>query len=131
MGKFLHSFFSPLGFRHAVPQVWDGFQTNIKLMVIAEILVLIFALGLAIVRGLPGRATLPLRALAVVYTDFFRGTPLILVAYVWGLGIPAIHAGLISNPSNAPITYMLDGRQYVLVAAGDSLYSFTVNQPAK
>src|SRR6266436_4984424 len=99
MGKFLHAFFSPLGFRHAVPQVWDGFQTNIKLMVIAEILVLLFALGLAIVRGLPGRATLPLRVLAVAYTDFFRGTPLILVAYVWGLGIPAIHAGIISNQS--------------------------------
>jgi polar amino acid transport system permease protein len=99
MGKFLHAFFSPLGFRHAVPQVWDGFQTNIKLMVIAEILVLFFALGLAIVRGLPGRATLPLRVLAVAYTDFFRGTPLILVAYVWGLGIPAIHAGILSNQS--------------------------------
>jgi polar amino acid transport system permease protein len=101
MGKFLHSFFSPLGFRHAVPQVWDGFQTNIKLMVIAEILVLFFALGLAIVRGLPGRATLPLRMLAIAYTDFFRGTPLILVAYVWGLGIPALHAGIISSQSLA------------------------------
>ena len=40
MGKFLHAYFSPLGLRRAVPQVWDGFQTNIKLMVIAEILVL-------------------------------------------------------------------------------------------
>jgi len=99
MGKFLHSFFSPLGFRRAVPQVWDGFQTNIKLMVIAEILVLCFALALAIVRGLPGRATLPLRVLAIAYTDFFRGTPLILVAYVCGLGIPAIHAGIISSQS--------------------------------
>src|SRR5438445_32950 len=53
MGKFLHSFFSPLGFRHAVPQVWDGFQTNIRLMVIAELLVLVFALVLAIVRVVP------------------------------------------------------------------------------
>src|SRR5712691_7842028 len=99
MGKFLHSFFSPLGFRRAVPQVWDGFQTNIKLMVIAEVLVLIFALVLALVRGLPGRATFPLRALAVGYTDFFRGTPLILVAYVWGLGVPALHIALISDRS--------------------------------
>src|SRR3989440_9761855 len=99
MGKFLHSFFSPLGFRRAVPQVWDGFQTNIKLMVIAELLVLFFALLVAIVRGLPGRAAFPLRALAIGYTDFFRGTPLILVAYVWGLGIPAIHAGIISRQS--------------------------------
>src|SRR6266705_4076756 len=99
MGKFLHSFFSPLVFRGAVQQVWDGFQTNIKLMVIAELLVLFLALGLAIVRGLPGRATLPLRVLAIGYTDFFRGTPLILVAYVWGFGIPALHAGFLSNLS--------------------------------
>jgi polar amino acid transport system permease protein len=99
MGKFLHSFFSPLGFRRAVPPVWDGFQTNIKLMVIAEVLVLIFALAFAIIRGLPGRATFPLRALAVGYTDFFRGTPLILVAYVWGLGVPALHIAVVSDQS--------------------------------
>jgi polar amino acid transport system permease protein len=99
MGKFLHSFFSPLGFRRAVPQVWDGFQTNIKLMVIAEVLVLIFALVVALVRGLPGRGAFPLRALAVGYTDFFRGTPLILVAYVWGLGIPALHIAVVSDQS--------------------------------
>ena len=99
MGKFLHSFFSPLGFRRAVPQVWDGFQTNVKMMVIAELLVLFFALLVAIVRGLPGRPALPLRAAAIVYTDFFRGTPLILVAYVWGLGIPALQIAVISNQS--------------------------------
>jgi polar amino acid transport system permease protein len=99
MGKFLHSFFSPLGFRRAVPQIWDGFQTNIKLMVIAEVLVLVFALGVALVRGLPSRAALPLRALAIGYTDFFRGTPLILVAYVLGLGVPALHIAVISNQS--------------------------------
>ena len=33
-------------------------------------------------------------------------------------------------PSAGPITYMLDGKQYLLVCAGDSLYAFTVNQPA-
>jgi alcohol dehydrogenase (cytochrome c) len=41
------------------------------------------------------------------------------------------HAGLMAGPSAGAITYMLDGKQYVLVAAGDSLYSFTVNQPLK
>ena len=99
MGKFLHAFFSPLGLRRAIPQVWDGFQTNIKMMVIAEVLVLVFALLVAIVRGLPGRATFPLRALAIAYTDFFRGTPLILVAYVFGLGLPALRLGVISHQS--------------------------------
>jgi polar amino acid transport system permease protein len=48
-------------------------------MLVAEALVLVLALLLAIVRGLPGRAALPLRAAAVLYTDFFRGTPLLLV----------------------------------------------------
>jgi alcohol dehydrogenase (cytochrome c) len=38
-------------------------------------------------------------------------------------GKPLWHAR-IGNVSNAPQTYMLDGRQYVLVAVGDTLYSF-------
>jgi len=36
------------------------------------------------------------------------------------------HAGLGANISNGPETYMLDGQQYVVVGAGDSLFAFTV-----
>lgn len=36
------------------------------------------------------------------------------------------HAGLGSNISNGPQTYLVDGKQYVLVGAGDSLYAFTL-----
>jgi polar amino acid transport system permease protein len=79
VGPFLHTFFSPLDFLRAIPQVWSGFLVNLKVMVVAETLVLVFALLVAIVRGLPGRAALPFRALAILYTDIFRGTPLILV----------------------------------------------------
>ena len=39
------------------------------------------------------------------------------------------HAGLMSPPSAGPITYMVDGKQYLLVAAGDALYSFVINRP--
>jgi polar amino acid transport system permease protein len=99
VGKFLHAFFSPLDFLRAVPQVWDGFQTNIKLMVIAELLVLVLALLIAVVRGLPGRAFFPLRAIAIVYTDVFRGTPLILVLFIVGLGFPALNLAVISYQS--------------------------------
>jgi polar amino acid transport system permease protein len=99
VGKFFHAFFSPLDFLRAVPQVWDGFQTNIKLMVIAEALVLVFALLVAIVRGLPGRASFPVRALAIAYTDVFRGTPLILVLFIVGLGVPALNIAGISDRS--------------------------------
>ncbi len=37
------------------------------------------------------------------------------------------HTVLTSNPSNGPITYLLDGRQYVLVAAADTLFAFRLN----
>ncbi|HEY2542945.1 MAG TPA: amino acid ABC transporter permease [Gaiellaceae bacterium] len=91
------TFFYPHSFRLALPDVWAGFQLNIKMMVIAEALVLVLALALAIVRGLPGPAARPLRALAIAYTDFFRGTPLILVAFIIGFGVPGLQLGFISN----------------------------------
>jgi len=95
----LHAFFNPHSFRLALPDVWAGFQVNIKMMVIAEALVLVFALTLAIVRGLPGRGALPLRALAIAYTDFFRGTPIIIVAFLVGFGLPGLQLGFVSNQS--------------------------------
>jgi polar amino acid transport system permease protein len=91
------TFFYPHSFRLSLPDVWAGFQLNIKMMVIAEALVLVLALALAIVRGLPGHAARPLRALAIAYTDFFRGTPLILVAFIVGFGVPGLQLGYISN----------------------------------
>jgi len=100
MHRVLEAFFSPHAFRQVLPDVWNGFQTNIHMMVVAELLVLGFALGIAIVRGLPGRAAWPLRALAVVYTDTFRGTPLILVALMIALGLPGLGIQGISNRSN-------------------------------
>ncbi|MGH2971380.1 MAG: amino acid ABC transporter permease [Gaiellaceae bacterium] len=91
------TFFYPHSFRLALPDVWSGFQLNIKMMVIAEALVLVLALALAIVRGLPGPAARPLRVVAIAYTDFFRGTPLILVAFIIGFGVPGLQLGFISN----------------------------------
>jgi alcohol dehydrogenase (cytochrome c) len=37
------------------------------------------------------------------------------------------HAILNSGISNGPITYALDGRQYVVAAAGDTLWAFVMN----
>ena len=91
------TFFYPHSFRLSLPNVWAGFQVNIKMMVIAEALVLVLALALAIVRGLPGPAARPLRVLAIAYTDFFRGTPLILVAFIVGFGVPGLQLGYISS----------------------------------
>ena len=100
MHEVLRAFFDPTYFRQALPDVWAGFVINLKMMLIAEALVLVFALVIAIVRGLPGRGARPLRGLAILYTDFFRGTPLTIVAFVFILGIPGLRIHTISNQSN-------------------------------
>jgi alcohol dehydrogenase (cytochrome c) len=48
------------------------------------------------------------------------------VAYDPLTGKPLWHVGLGLNTSNGPETYLLDGRQYVVVGAGDTLYAFTL-----
>jgi alcohol dehydrogenase (cytochrome c) len=42
-------------------------------------------------------------------------------------GEPLWHAGLHTGVSNGPITYQLDGLQYVVVGAGDSIYGFVMS----
>ena len=70
-----------------------------KIFLIAEVLILVFALGIAVLRGLPGPVFFPLRALAIVYVDFFRGVPTILVIYILGFGIPALQlSGVPTDP---------------------------------
>jgi polar amino acid transport system permease protein len=95
----IHAFFNPHSYTLAMPDVWAGFQINLKMMVIAEAIVLVLALAIAIVRGLPGPAAKPLRALAIAYTDFFRGTPIIVVSFIIGFGLPGLQLGFISNRS--------------------------------
>jgi alcohol dehydrogenase (cytochrome c) len=48
-----------------------------------------------------------------------------LVAYDAATGQPLWHSHL-GQVSNAPQTYLLDGRQYVITAAGDTIYAFTL-----
>ncbi len=87
---FRDAFFSPPDFKDSYASVWHGFVINIELMIVAEALVLVFALLIAVIRSLPGPAAMPLRLLAIVYTDFFRGIPLILVVFIVGLGLPSL-----------------------------------------
>ena len=41
------------------------------------------------------------------------------------------HAGLTGPMTAGPISYELEGKQYLTAAVGDMLYTFTVNQPNK
>jgi alcohol dehydrogenase (cytochrome c) len=61
---------------------------------------------------------------------FAGGTSNDLVALNAATGDALWQARLNSSVSNGPITYQLDGLQYVVVGAGDTLWSFVMNQPA-
>jgi polar amino acid transport system permease protein len=61
---------------------------NLFIFVIAEILVLVWGLVVALARMLPGPAGKPIRALAIIYCDVFRGLPAVVTLYLIGFGIP-------------------------------------------
>jgi polar amino acid transport system permease protein len=84
------SFFNREVFEASFPDIADAFLLNVKIFLIAEVVILVAALGIAIVRSLPGPVFFPLRAMAVAYTDLFRGIPTILVVYILGFGAPAL-----------------------------------------
>jgi len=74
--------------KDSYPGIRKGFWLNIKLFIVAEVLVLIWALFIAILRGLPGRAATPIRFLAVAYIDLFRALPAVIVIYMVVFGLP-------------------------------------------
>jgi polar amino acid transport system permease protein len=84
------SFFDWHEFKATFPEVARAFLLNIKIFSIAEVFILAFALFLAVLRSLPGPVFFPLRALAIVYADLFRGMPTILVIAMLGFGAPAL-----------------------------------------
>ncbi len=64
------------------------FLINIFIFVVAEIFVLIWGLAVAMARLMPGPAGKPIRALAILYCDIFRGLPAVVTLYLIGFGIP-------------------------------------------
>jgi polar amino acid transport system permease protein len=94
------AFFDRKLFDQSFPEVGHAFLLNIRIFCIAEALILVLALGIAILRGLPGPVLFPFRLLAVVYTDLFRGIPTILVIYILGFGAPALQ---LSGVPNSPL----------------------------
>lgn len=79
--------------------VGKGIVINIEMFMVGEALILVFALVIALVRQSRSPVLFPLRMLAVVYVDFFRGVPLILVILAIGFGLPALYLPFVSDQS--------------------------------
>jgi polar amino acid transport system permease protein len=65
-----------------------AFWVNIYIFMIAEVLVLVWALVVAVARLAPGPAGKPIRMIATAYVDIFRSLPAIINIYLIGFGIP-------------------------------------------
>ena len=83
--------------------VGKGFLLNLWLSVVCEAIVLVLALGIASLRLTRGPVLLPFRALAIAYTDFARGVPVILIMLWVGFGVPSLNIDRVSSQS--PVVY--------------------------
>src|SRR5689334_9032623 len=69
-------------FVKSFPGILNGFWLNVQMFLIAEIFILILGLAVALVRITKAPGLLPLRLLATLYVDVFRGTPTLLIIFV-------------------------------------------------
>ena len=75
------------------------FSVTVRMFLLAEVLVLGLALFLAVIRNLPGPVFFPFRILTIIYIDFFRGIPLLLLMFIVGFGVPGMQLGWLSRQS--------------------------------
>ena len=93
------TFFSWTVFRDSFPEVAEGFWLDVKLFMIVEACVLVLGLLIALLRTSRAPALFPLRMIATLFVDLFRGIPTILLVYLIGFGVPALQlSGLPSEP---------------------------------
>jgi polar amino acid transport system permease protein len=103
------------GWRLSHTTLLRGFWLNIKLFVVAELLVLPWALLVAIVRLLPGRACAPVRTLAIAYIDVFRGIPAIITIYLIVFGFSLAQVPLFNSLHGETQIFWLSVLALVLV----------------
>lgn len=87
--------------------VLKAFGTNVFIFVVSCILILVWALVVAIARTLPGEAGRPIRTIAIIYGDLFRGLPAIITIYLIGFGLPL---------TGLPILKDLSSNAYAIIA---------------
>ena len=103
-----------------------GILTNIWMFLLCEVLILVFGLLIASVRMSQSAVLFPLRVLSTVYTDVFRGIPVLLVMFIVGFGIPELGLGFLSHQSPAVygcITLTVTYSAYVAEVYRAGLYS--------
>lgn len=95
--QFREKFLDGAIFAESLPKIVDKFWVNVRLFLIAEVIILVWGLALAVMRSLPGPVFFPIRLLATIYVDVFRALPGLLVISMLGLGIPGLQIPGVPN----------------------------------
>jgi len=84
------AFFDGDVFRDSFPRLLEAFWLDVKIFLWSTPLIFAVSLMVALARNTRSPALFPLRAFAVVYTDVFRGIPVILTIFLIGFGVPGL-----------------------------------------
>lgn len=84
------SFFDGEIFADSFPRLLDAFWLDVQIFLWSVPLIFALSLSIAVARNTRSPALFPLRAGAVVYTDVFRGVPVILTIFLIGFGVPGL-----------------------------------------
>ncbi len=93
------AFFNGRVFAATFVGLLDAFLLNVMIFAWSAPLIALTGLVIALCRDARAPALFPLRLFGIVYTDIFRGLPVVLVIYIIGFGIPGL--GL-PRPWNSP-----------------------------
>ena len=106
------SFFNGEVFARTFPGLLNAFLLDVMIFAWCAPAIALLGLAIALCRDVRAPALFPLRLFGAVYTDIFRGLPVILVIYLIGFGIPGL--GL-PRPWNSP--YIWGSLALILVYA--------------
>ncbi|MFW5655680.1 MAG: amino acid ABC transporter permease [Roseicyclus sp.] len=106
------SFFNWDVFARTFPGLLEAFLLDVAIFLWCAPAIAILGLAIALCRDVRAPALFPLRMFGAIYTDVFRGLPVILVVYLVGFGIPGL--GL-PRPWNSP--YIWGSLALILVYA--------------
>ncbi|MFI5025591.1 MAG: amino acid ABC transporter permease [Solirubrobacterales bacterium] len=98
------SFFDWEVFKDSFPDVLEAFWLDVRVFMLVEVAVLILGLGVALVRLARGPALFPLRLMATVFVDVFRGIPTVLLVYLVGFGVPAL--AVATDGGDTPLSWL-------------------------
>ena len=95
-------FFDGTRLREDLPLLLRAFWLDVKIFLWSAPSILVLGMLIALARNVRNPALFPVRLFATIYTDVFRGIPIILTITLIGFGIPGL--GL-DRPWNSPLLW--------------------------